>query len=69
MQVHVYASHATPLRPYAASHKTHLAPLLVCAGSVAGDPLVHVHVYARCEGENFPFFARYYTRRRKLKIG
>ena len=40
------ATQLVPLREYPVSHEAHLAPLLVHAGAVAGDPLLHVHVYA-----------------------
>ena len=40
------AGHAVPLRKYPVSHDAHLAPSLVHAAPVAGDPLLHVHVYA-----------------------
>jgi hypothetical protein len=42
----VYAAvHELPLREYPVSHEAHLAPLLVHAEPIAGDPLLHLHVY------------------------
>jgi hypothetical protein len=41
------AVHDPPLRSYPVLHDAHLwAPLLVQSDPVAGDPLLHVHVYA-----------------------